>query len=113
MTSKQNHQFLVGSVRQARWKLVSSKHVRPTKFGFVAPNRQIVGRESQNAQDGVAMQLACARKRFGDRFIQSGALVRGARGLRHAKFHRNLTIGRFKNVEFTHAPGECDFELFC
>ena len=43
----------------------------------------------------------------------SGVLVHGARGLRHAKFHRNLTTGRFKNVEFTHAPGECDFELFC
>jgi hypothetical protein len=113
MTSKENHQFLVGFVRQARWKLVSSKHVRPTKFGVVAPNRQIVNRETQNAQDGVAMQLACARKRFGDRFVQSGVLVRGAKGLRHTKFHRNLTTGRFKNVEFTHAPGECDFELFC
>ena len=66
MTSKQHHQVLVGFVHQARWKLVSSKHVRPTKFGVVAPNRQIVGRESQNAQDGVAVQLACARKRFGD-----------------------------------------------
>ena len=38
--------------------------------------------------------------------------MHGAQGLQHAKFHQNLTIGRLKNVEFIHAPGECDFGFF-